>query len=402
MIIKQRIKDFEKMGLGVFVHFGIYSVLEQGEWVKFAHKMDHDGYEALAKDFCPQEGWAAALAQAAKGAGAKYITLTARHHDGFSLYDTQGLDDFDAPHFCGRDLVGEFVDACRAEGLVPFFYHTLLDWHRPEYKADFPAYLRYLRASVEKLCANYGPIGGIWFDGMWDNFSADWEEDALYHMIRSYQPEAMIINNTGMDARGALGHIELDSVTFECGKPQPINLSESPKYIASEMCQTMNGHWGYAAMDLNYKSMADILRDLAACRRCGANYLLNVGPKPDGSLRLYDQGILEALGLWVRANEEAVRAARPSEIPVRNRPEDFLLQGPDGWYLFVLDAPLYNNPDGDRLEELAIEQPVRSVTWLDNGEALPFCQEEGLLKITALPYRYGTNTVVRVAKITCA
>ncbi len=366
MIIHQYIKDFENMGLGVFVHFGIYSVLGKGEWAKFSRKIPHEAYEALAERFCPKESWAKELAQAAKCAGAKYITLTSRHHDGFSLYDTQGLDSFDAPHFCGRDLVAEFVAACREEGLVPFFYHTLLDWHRPEYKTDFPAYLAYLRASVEKLCKNYGPIGGIWFDGMWDNFNADWEEDALYGMIRTYQPTAMIINNTGMDARGALGHIELDSVTFECGKPQPINLESSPKYIASEMCQTMNDHWGYAAMDLDYKSMADILKDLAVCRRYGANYLLNVGPMADGTLRLMDRGILETLGQWVGVNEEAIRCPRPTPVTVNNMEQDFLLKGDDAWYLFVVNAPMNNNPDGERIEEFSFEDHIQSVSWLDS------------------------------------
>ncbi len=399
MIIQQYIKDFEAMGLGVFVHFGIYSVLGQGEWAKTTRNIPHEEYESLAARFAPKETWAKELAAAAKQAGAKYITLTSRHHDGFSLYDTQGLDSFDAPHFCGRDLVAEFVDACRGEGLLPFFYHTLLDWHRPEYKSDFPAYLKYLRSSVEKLCRNYGPIGGIWFDGMWDNFNADWEEDALYGMIRAYQPTAMIINNTGMDARGALGHIELDSVTFECGKPLPINLEGAPKYVASEMCQTMNGHWGYASLDINYKSMADVLRDLAVCRRYGANYLLNVGPMPDGSLRIMDRAILTLLGQWVDINEEAIRMPRPSNIKVTDYDQDFLLNERDAWYLFVVDAPMYNNPNGDRVEEFLFEKKISSVFWLDNGEPLPFSQENGTAKITALPYKYGENTVVRVAKI---
>ena len=117
---------------------------------------------------------------------------------------------------------------------------------------------------------------------MWDKLDEDWEEDTLYGTIRKYQPEAMIINNTGLQERGKLGHIELDSVTFERGKPQPINLSDSPKYIASEMCETMGDHWGYAKDDLNFKSPATIIEETADCRRYGANMLLNIGPKGDG------------------------------------------------------------------------------------------------------------------------
>jgi len=204
MIVKQYIKDFEKLGFGMFVHFGLYSMLGTGEWSKHSLDITDADYESLVAHFDPKPNWARELVKTAKGAGCKYITLTTRHHDGFSLYDTCGLNDYDAPHSkCGRDLVREFVDACNTEGILPFFYHTLLDWREESYQADFPKYLEYLRSSVEIICKNYGKIGGIWFDGMWDK-DADWEEDALYGTIRKYQPEAMIINNTGLNALGAL------------------------------------------------------------------------------------------------------------------------------------------------------------------------------------------------------
>ena len=151
------------------------------------------------------------------------------------------------------------MDACRRQDIIPFFYHTLLDWHEESYRTDFREYLKYLRKSVELLCTNYGKIGGFWFDGMWDRLEDDWEEDALYGCIRKHQPDAMIINNTGLSALGALGHIELDSVTFERGKPQPLNMDGAPKYVASEMCQVFADHWGYAKEDLNYKSPADMI-----------------------------------------------------------------------------------------------------------------------------------------------
>ena len=223
--------------------------------------------------------------------------MTTRHHDGFSLYDTCGLNEYDAPHSAaGRDLVREFVDACNKYGIVPLFYHTLLDWHEKSYYEDFPKYLKYLRASIEILCKNYGKIGGFWFDGMWDRKNDNWEEDALYSLIRSYQPNAMIINNTGLSALGELGHIELDSVTFERGRPKPINLEGSPKYIASEMCQIFANHWGYAKKDFNFKSLPQIIEDLCVCRRYGANYLLNVGPMGNGQIRPLDKAMLETLG----------------------------------------------------------------------------------------------------------
>ena len=210
MIIHQRVKEFEALGFGMFVHFGIYSQLGRGEWIR--NNMSKEEYEPIYRTFNPKPTWARELAAAAKGAGCRYITLTSRHHDGYSLYDTCGLSDFDSVHSCGRDLIREFVDACREEDLKPFFYHTLLDWHEPRFENDFPAYLEYLRESVKLLCTNYGPIGGLWFDGTWSKpQGTDWEEDALYGTIRKYQPEAIIVNNTGMDSRGALGTMELDS-----------------------------------------------------------------------------------------------------------------------------------------------------------------------------------------------
>lgn len=320
MIVKEYIKRFEKLGMGMFVHFGLYSEYAKGEWALHSTSVTAEEYEALKNRFNPHPAWATDLAQAARAAGCKYITLTTRHHDGFSLYDTCGLNDYDAPHAAaGRDLVREFVDACRNEGLIPFFYHTLLDWHQPTYKTDFPAYLRYLRQSVELLCTNYGKIGGIWFDGMWNRPDDDWEEDALYSMIRSHQPETMIINNTGLGARGALGHIELDSVTFERGRPGAINMEGAPKYVASEMCQIFADHWGYARRDFHFKSMEEIICDLCTCRSCGSNFLINVGPMGDGSLRPLDRAMLLTLGEWVDLHKEALYLPRPANIEVEGK-----------------------------------------------------------------------------------
>lgn len=407
MIVKQYIKEFEQMGLGMFVHFGLYSVLEKGEWAKAIHQISDEEYEQLAARFCPDPDWAKNLAKTAKNAGCRYITLTTRHHDGFSLYDTNGLNTYDSVHSCGRDLVSEFTAACRAEGIMPFFYHTLLDWREKSYKTDFKEYLKYLRASVELLCTNYGKIGGIWFDGMWDQPEADWEEDALYGMIRFHQPEAMIINNTGLLARGRLGHIELDSVTFERGKPQPINLEDSPKYVASEMCETLGDHWGYAREDLKFKSPALIIEETADCRRYGANMLLNVGPKGDGSLRAVDAATLEVLGTWMSLSGEAMRRPRPTDIVIEKKPRDFVLRDGNCYYLFCYDLPMVSDNNvaletsGFYQDRFSFAPQAKRITWLDNGEAVEFEQEDEILTVHTVPFSYGRNLVVRIAKIEC-
>ena len=406
MIVREYIKRFEKLGFGMFVHFGTYSVLGKGEWSKFMHRIPDNEYEALAKDFCPDVNWANELVLSAKKAGCKYITLTTRHHDGFSLYDTCGLNDYDAPNSCGRDLVREFVDACNENDIIPFFYHTLLDWREPSYNSDFPKYLKYLRASVELLCKNYGKIGGFWFDGMWNKWDVDWEEDALYSLIRFYQPETMIINNTGMNRRGQRGHIELDSITFERGRPTRLNNDDAPKYMASEMCQTFGSHWGYAKNDMNYKSLAMLIDDLCTCRKCGSNFLLNVGPRADGSLRPLDKATLETLGEWVSLHDEAIRAPRPTGIVVEGNAKDFILKGESGvYYLFVYNISIKGDPNVvDRImpcveRRFVLDDKVKAVSWMDNGEKLEFTQENGTVSVSPSRYDYGSDLVVRVAKI---
>lgn len=406
MIIRQYIKDFEKLGFGMFVHFGVYSVNAGGEWAKQARGISNEAYDALIPQFVPKASWARELAATAAEAGCRYITLTTRHHDGFSLFDTCGLNTYDTVHSCGRDLVREFVDACREYDIVPFFYHTLLDWHEKSYQADFKSYLVYLRKSVELLCTRYGVIGGIWFDGMWDKSEEDWEEDALYGMIRSHQPNAMIINNTGLSAQGALGHPELDSVTFERGKPQPVNMEGAPKYIASEMCQVFNDHWGYAKEDLNYKAPADMIRDLATCRRYGSNMLMNVGPMGDGSIRHIDAATLDIMGQWAKIFAEAIYLPRPSGITVENKECDFILQNGDTYYLFCCDLPMEADPNvalvsgADYSDVFALEKEITGITWLDNGVSLAFEQKDGRVNVRTEPFSYGRNLVVRVAKIT--
>ncbi len=406
MIVKSYIKNFEKLGFGLFIHFGLYSVLGRGEWAKCSFKMSEEDYEfALPAQFSPRLDWAEALAEAAKNAGCRYMTLTTRHHDGYSLYDTCGLNTYDAPHTCGRDLVREFVDACRKYGLIPFFYHTLLDWHEPTFDADFTAYLSYLRESVKLLCTRYGQIGGLWFDGMWWKPDCDWEEDALYGLIRTYQPEAMIINNTGLSAQGALGHRELDSVTFERGKPFPINTDGAPKYIASEMCQVLGDHWGYAKEDLHYKAPADIIRDFVLCRRFGSNFLLNVGPMGDGSLRPIEAAFLELIGQWTALHQEALYLPRPADITVANREDDFMLQDGNVYYLFCDHLPMSGDPnvaqytDADYKIQFSLDQTIKSIVWLDNGEPVSFSQDGGSVVVRTVPYTYGRNLVVRIAKI---
>ena len=406
MIVHQYVKDFENMGLGMFVHFGIYSTLGLGEWVMHQHSIPREKYRGYAHDFRPAEDWAEKLVLAAKSAGCRYITLTSRHHDGYSLYDTCGLNDYSTAVFIGRDLVREFVDACTRHGIIPFFYHTYLDWYDERFNTDFPAYLDFLRKSVELLCTRYGRIGGIWFDGKWSKKDADWEEDA---MIRRHQPEAIIVNNTGLSALGELGHIELDSVTFERGKPKPLNLEGSPKYVASEMCEIFGSHWGYAEGDLLYKSPATIIEELCDCRRYGANMLLNVGPMADGYISDIDRAFYSMVGKWTALFGEAIRKPRPSGITVESAEgRDFLLRDGNELYLFCFGLPTSADPNASRMKDIGRyedtfrlegERAARA-EWLDNSDPIELEERDGNTVVKTVPYKSGRNYVVRVGKIT--
>lgn len=395
MIIKQYIKDFEKLGFGMFVHFGLYSTIGRGEWIQTCGPVPVEEYEKAAANFKVKETWARELVSTAKNAGCRYIVLTARHHDGFSLYDTCGLSDYDAPHSAaGRDLIKEFVDECRKQGVIPFFYHTLIDWHKPEASTDFKEYLKYLRASVELLCKNYGKIGGLWFDGIWSDATDDWEEDALYAVIRKYQPEAMIISNSGTGNLGGLGHIELDCATFERGNPFRIDMTDQPKYIAGEMNQIMGEYWGYAKRCLRYKPFSEILGNLVDCRRAHANFLLNVGPMGDGTISARDMGYFEMLGVWFEANGEAVYATTPTEYKVLTSDKDFILYGEDTgcYYLYMLGKP-------DDEVEFEFDRTVKSLRCLDEDKDTPFEQKNGKVTFKADNYIFGVDYLVRVVKI---
>ena len=402
------IADFEQMGLGMFVHWGLYSQLGVGEWTYHIHKRRMEDYKKLAESFTAEDFNAEELVLTAKEAGCRYITLTTRHHEGFSLYDTCGLTDFDAPHSAaGRDLIREFVDACRKHGIVPFFYHTTLDWYRPEFNTDFDAYLEYLRKSVEILCKNYGRIGGLWFDGNWSKPDADWHEDALYATIRKYQPEAIIVNNTGLAHRGETGHPEIDSVTFEQGRPTPMDREGMPKYLAAEMCHTINDHWGIGENDLNYQSPASLIEHLCACRRVGANYLLNIGPRGQGAIEPIQRELFRILGRWMKLYGEAIYGGRPHPATCEAFPKNFVLRGDGALYFFIHDLGKIGNKNvtvgGRYAGEITFSgvcEEITAIEWMDNGEALDFSREGDSLTANFTGYPYGMSTCVRVAKAT--
>lgn len=392
------IENFKKMGFGMFVHFGLYSVLGKGEWYRFTNKMDPKEYNALADKFIVEKDWAKRLVATAKEAGCRYITLTTRHHDGFSLFDTCGLNEFDTVHTaCGRDLVKEFVEECNKEGIVPFLYHTLLDWWHPDYETNFPSYVEYLIKSVEILCKNYGKIGGLWFDGMWDDSktSDDWQIDRLYGTIRKYQPEAIIINNTGLNAEGKAGHPEVDSVTFERGTPCPVKTDGKP--IAGEVCQGITDHWGYCAEDICFKPVSALLELLVDCRKYGHNLLLNAGLKGDGTVTVMETEILKCIGKCLCANKNIILDGTPCDIEAENA--DIFTDG-KYYYAVIKGVPMCFNTNVTRMQEtkrvvLKTDKKITNAVWLDNDEGVRMSEDGTFF---AWPFDYGCSYGLRIAK----
>lgn len=409
--VPPRLARFEGWGYGLFLHYGLYSTIGRGEWFFNYYQPGWEEYRRQTwEKFTAADFDAPALCRWAKQCGFRYICLTTRHHEGFSLYDTRGLNTWDSLHAPSRrDLVAEFAAAARAEGLGVFFYHTTLDWWEPRFQSDFPAYLAYLRDSVRILLTHYGQVDGLWFDGNWAKRDADWEEDALYGMIRQLQPECMIVNNTSTKNLGGFGHPEIDLLTFEQGRPAANARASAPRYLAMEMCETMNGHWGTASgYDFFYKSPQQIIQTLAACRSAGANLLLNVGPTGTGGIPGYEREALLMVGQWIARHAPMLYAARPAaglSLPGG----DSVWQADGRFYALVHKLPIAGNlhlfgPGESATGWKTLSgplPPIAAVRWTDNGEALRFTQnrDQQLLAFDATANLYGTMAVVRVAEL---
>lgn len=399
-----RLDQFESRAYGLFLHWGLYSLHGRGEWVRFHHRLDPEAYTRRMEEFHGDKFDAPGLVRFAKSCGFRYICLGARHHDGFSLYDTRGLNRYDAPHSAaGRDLVAELAGACHEQNMGFFLYHTTLDWWEPRFESDWAGYQQYLRDSVRLLCTHYGKVDGFWFDGNWSRPDRDWEEDALYGMIRELQPQAMIINNSSVGALGSEGHEALDAVTFEQGLPT----RPTRRRLAKEMCETLCSHWGIATHDFAHKSPLELIETLVTCRGHGANLLLNAGPRPDGSLTDLDRATLARIGDWIRATiGEALYSGRPAGFRASGR--DCLLTDGKAFFYAAFSLPidqyhsLYKGgADWDRRSVTGQLPAIRSVHWMDNGESLPFVQdtESGLLVFKSTANPYGSQFGVRVARL---
>jgi alpha-L-fucosidase len=372
---QQARENFRKMRFGMFVHWGIYSLLERGEWVMFHEKIPLSEYMPLKERFNPHLFNAEEWVQLAKRAGMKYITITAKHHDGFCMYDSD-LTDYKITNTpFKRDVMRELADACRKARVALLFYYSPLDWQHPAYKSDWEAYTRYWHGQVIELVKKYRPYG-IWLDGCWDKpdkLDETWKLTQLYNSLRAIQPALLIANNHHQQPLP-----DEDIQTYEQDLPGENTVGFNPIPPANnaliETCMTINNSWGYNARDTQHKSPTQLIRILAECAGRDANLLLNVGPKPEGTIQDEHKDRLIEMGEWLRIHGEAIYSTRGK---VFNACEWGTATRTSGRiYLHVWNV----SPK----HQLKIEMPlkVKSVRWLTNKEAIRHQQSEGMLTLS--------------------
>ncbi len=376
---------FQEARFGLFVHWGVYSVLGSGEWVMHQKRMTSAEYERLPAQFNPVKFDPAAWVKTAKDAGMRYITITSKHHDGFAMFDSK-VSDWDivdrTPY--GRDVLKMLAEECRRQGIKLFFYHSQLDWHHPDYfprgrtgqhsaRADggeWYRYLDYMDGQLNELLTGYGEVGGIWFDGWWDKPEADWRLAKTYGLIHQLQPQALVGSNH--HRRPFPGE---DFQMFEKDLPghntAGFNEKSEVGELPLEMCDTMNNSWGYNQEDNRFKSTKQLVQLLVKAAGYDANLLLNVGPRPDGTLQPEFVERLREVGEWTAKNGETVYGTRGGPFPPR--PWGVSTHKGDRVYLHVLD---WSDP------VLALPRPpkrLRSASYLKDGRAVPFTEEKDAL-----------------------
>jgi alpha-L-fucosidase len=404
----QRVARFENLAYGLFVHWGLYALHGEGADVMQRRGIPPADYMAAMAEFEASEFSGRELARSARRAGMGYATLTARHHDGFHLFDTRGRSAHDVTHTpAGRDLLADFLGGCRAENVLPLVYVSLLDWSG-EWSADGrSAHLARLRDVVEVLATEYGPLGGFWFDGTWSPTDSDWELDELYALVRRHQPDALVLENSGAGRGGRVSHPEVDSLTYEREAARLPDRRGHPKYLAVETSLALNAHWGRAERDFAYLSPADVIEALCGARRVGSNLLLALAPGASGALPDYERATIERAGEWLALHGGLggpIYRGRTCGLVGMQR--DYGLRQGRDHYLFAYDlAPTtFGRPSvpargpGERIWQ-GVAGEVRRVSWIDNGEELAFRQDGPRLTMQATGFPSGTNTVVRIARV---
>jgi len=332
----ERMKWFVDARFGMFIHWGLYAIPARGEWVKSQERMTDEEYDKYFREFDPVNYAPRIWSKAARGAGMKYAVFTTKHHDGFCLFDSKFTDYKATNTPAGRDLVQEYVDAFRAEGLAIGFYYSLLDWHHEDYPAygdwnhpmrdnekyknkahNFDRYVEYMHNQVEELMTSYGRIDILWLDFSYDKMTGEtWRATDLVKMVRRHQPHIIINNRLGGNIKAVNPEIYAgDFANPEQILPPEGITNDAGAPIPWEACITLNNNWGYHAGDDDYKSARQVVHAIVECVSKGGNLLLNVGPNAKGEIPGPSLEILAEVGDWMRANGESIYGCGRANLP---------------------------------------------------------------------------------------
>jgi len=375
---EQRMKWWHEARFGMFIHWGLYSVLGRHEWAMENEGIPVAEYEQLARRFQPKPNAARDWAKLARQAGQKYMVMTTKHHEGFCLFDSK-LTDYCAPkQGPGRDLVKEYVEAARGEGMRVGFYYSLMDWHHPDgalSATDEQArrrFVDYIHGQIRELLTNYGKIDVLWYDVAWPLDAAGWESEKMNAMVFELQPEIIVNNRNKLPG---------DFATPE----QRITADQR----AWESCMTMNDSWGYQRADDNWKSPKTIVRNLVTCAHDTGNYLLNIGPKADGSIPDESVSILTAVGNWMGRNGQTIYRSERCQ-PGRSNFAGFTRRG-NTLYMHVHFWP------GSTVSLGGLRNKVTAVRLVADGREVKFDQDDFRVRFTGLPEKAPDEPVTTLA-----
>src|ERR1700742_1561477 len=377
---QRRLAWWHQAKFGMFIHFGLYAAYGRHEWAMETQAVPVTEYQKLTASFLPAKGSARKWAQLAKAAGMKYIVLTSKHHEGFCNWDTK-LTNYNAVKYGPRrDVIREYVEAARAEGLHVGFYYSLMDWHHPDGARcanDEEArkrFVEYTHGLIREIMTNYGKIDGLWYDVSWPLDVNGWESERMNKMVFELQPD-IIVNNR-------------NKLPGDFSTPEQRIVAETGGR-AWESCMTLNDSWGYQRADDNWKNSKTVIRNLISCVRDGGNYLLNIGPKSDGSIPEESVKVLTEVGNWMQTNGHTVYESDLCQVR-RSNYASFTRIG-NTLYMHVHFWP------GEYVAISGLQAKVKSARLLKTGADVKFTQDDFQTKFTGLPTNAPDYPVTTIA-----
>ena len=401
-------KEFADDRFGIFIHWGLYSVYGQGEWYLQNAGLDRDEYAKVADAFYPHRFNAKKWVSLVKASGAKYICITTRHHDSFSMWNTKysEFDIVDATPY-KRDILKEIAKECEKQDIDLHLYYSHADWYRDDYprgrtaqnvtgrdstRISWDSYYKFMNRQITELLTNYGKIRVMWFDGWWDHDQDeepfDWHLEEQYKLVHKLQPRCLVANNHHQTPFPGE-----DIQIFERDLPGENDYGLSGQEISKlplETCQTMNGMWGYKVADQNYKSAEELIRYLVSTAGKGANLLLNVGPQPNGEIPSVAQERMRAMGKWLKANGETIYGTVAGDVPQQEW--GCTTRKGDKLYVHIFEF------EGGELR-LPLECEVASAKLFGKSKKVEFRVEDGDVVLNVGEVKGGADHIIELTTI---